>query len=140
MMEPRRLLALAAALNLTVCVGAASAQTVIVRNAPPDSAIEVVLNDTAVGTGEDQRQGRRARARRACPSALMKTETDAQIFVDICPTIRRVLVVERAVQVPLQDAGCTRRDMGGSSSSSRSARSSSTSAGRARRCFSGRAR
>jgi hypothetical protein len=32
MMDSRRLLALAAALNLTVCVGAA-AQTVIVRNA-----------------------------------------------------------------------------------------------------------
>jgi Outer membrane protein beta-barrel domain len=31
----------------------------------------------------------------------------------LCPTVRRVLIVERAVQVPVQDAGCTRRDMGG---------------------------
>jgi hypothetical protein len=43
----------------------------------------------------------------------MKTETDAQIFVDVCETVRRVLVVERSVSVPLQEAGCTRRDMGG---------------------------
>ena len=45
MMATRRLLAIAAALNLTVCVGAATAQTVIVRNAPPESTVEVVLNE-----------------------------------------------------------------------------------------------
>ncbi len=112
MMEPRRLLALAAALNLTVCVGAVTAQTVIVRNAPPDSPIEVVLNDTPVGSSKANDKGD-ALVTVGLSEHAMKTETDAQVLVDICPTVRRVLIVERAVQVPVQEAGCTRRDMGG---------------------------
>ena len=112
MMDPRRLLAVAAALNLTVCAGVSSAQTVIVRNAPPDSAVEVVLNDAPVGTAKTNDKGD-ALVPVGIGERLMKTETDAQVFVDTCPTVRRVLIVERAVQVPLQDAGCTRRDMGG---------------------------
>jgi hypothetical protein len=112
MMEPRRLLAVAAALNLTVSVGAARAQTVIVRNAPPDSPIEVVLNDAPVGSAKANDKGD-ALVSVGLPEHVMKTETDAQVFVDICPTVRRVLIVERAVQVPVQEAGCTRRDMGG---------------------------
>ena len=112
MMEPRRLLTLAAALNVTVCVGAATAQTVIVRNAPPDSAVEVVLNDAAVGSAKTNERGD-ALVPVGLSERLMKTETDAQIFVDICENVRRVLVIERAVSVPLQDVGCTRRDMGG---------------------------
>jgi hypothetical protein len=112
MMDSRRLLALAAALNLTVCAGAATAQTVIVRNAPPDSPVEVVLNDTPVGTAKTNDKGD-ALVPVGISERLMKTETDAQVFVDVCPTVRRVLIVERAVQVPPQDSGCTRRDMGG---------------------------
>jgi hypothetical protein len=112
MMEPRRLLTLAAALNLTVCVGAATAQTVIVRNAPPDSAVEVVLNDAAVGSAKTNDRGD-ALVPVGMSERLMKTETDAQIFVDVCKDIRRVLIVERAVSVPVPDVGCTRRDMGG---------------------------
>ena len=112
MMDPRRLLAVAAALNLTVCAGVSRAQTVIVRNAPPDSAVEVVLNDAPVGTAKTNDKGD-ALVPVGMGERLMKTETDAQVFVDTCPTVRRVLIVERAVQVPLQDAGCTRRDMGG---------------------------
>jgi len=112
MMEPRRLLAVAAALNLTVCVGAATAQTVIVRNAPPDSPVEVVLNDAAVGSAKTNDKGD-ALVPVGISERLMKTETDAQVFVDVCQNVRRVLIVERAVQVPLPEAGCTRRDMGG---------------------------
>lgn len=107
MIEPRRLLAIAAALNLTVCAGAATAQTVILRNAPPESTVEVVLNDTAVGTGKANEKGD-VLVSFGISERLMKTETDAQVFVDTCPTLRRVVVVERAVQVPLQDAGCAR--------------------------------
>lgn len=112
MMATRRLIAIAAALNLTVCVGAATAQTVIVRNAAAGSDVEVVLNDTPVGTAKANESGD-ALVPVGISERLMKTETDAQVFVDTCPTVRRVLIVERAVQVPVQDAGCTRRDMGG---------------------------
>ena len=69
MMESRRLLTLAAALNLTVCVGAATAQTVIVRNAPPDTPVEVVLNDAAVGSAQDQRAEAMRSCRLGCPNA-----------------------------------------------------------------------
>jgi hypothetical protein len=112
MIEPRRLLMLAAALNLTVCLGSATAQTVILRNAAPDSAVEVVLNDTPVGTGKANEKGD-VLVTVGLSEHAMKTETDAQIFVDACPAVRRVLIIERAVQVPAPDAGCTRRDMGG---------------------------
>jgi len=112
MIEPRRLLMLAAALNLTVCLGSATAQTVILRNAAPDSAVEVVLNDTPVGTGKANEKGD-VLVTVGLAERAMKTETDAQIFVDACPAVRRVLIVERAVQVPAPDAGCIRRDMGG---------------------------
>ena len=103
---------LAAALNLTVCVGSATAQTVIVRNAAPDSAVEVVLNDMPVGTGKANEKGD-VLVTVGLSEQVMKTETDAQIFVDACPDVRRVHIVERAVQVPIPGAGCTRRDMGG---------------------------
>ena len=50
MTETRRLLTLAAAIHLTLCAGVATAQTVLVRNAPPDSTIEVMLNSSPVGS------------------------------------------------------------------------------------------
>ena len=112
MMEPRRLLALAAALNLTVCAGAASAQTVIVRNAPPDSAVEVVLNDTRGRNWQDQRQGRRARARRhvRAPHEDRDRRPDIRRYLPGGPPGAR----RRARGAgPLQETGCTRRDMGG---------------------------
>ena len=84
MIEPRRLLMLAAALNLTVCLGSATAQTVILRNAAPDSAVEVVLNDTPVGTGKANEKGD-VLVTVGLSEHAMKTETDAQIFVDACP-------------------------------------------------------
>lgn len=112
MMVSGRLLAVAAALNLTVCVGVAAAQTVIVRNAPLDSTIEVFLNDTPVGTAKPNDKGD-ALVPVGITERLMKSEIDAQVFVDVCPTARRVHVLERAVIVPLPEAGCTRRDMGG---------------------------
>ena len=87
----------------------ARARTVLVRNAPPDSA----------SGAEYHRSERPKRARPECgrrrqlAETVNKTETDAQIFVDVCPTVRRVIIVERALTPASPDAGCTRRDMGG---------------------------
>jgi len=112
MIDSRRLPTLAAAISLTLGVGVARAQTVLVRNAPPDSKIEVVLNTAPVG---ETRAG-------AAGIGLVdvnlqknvnKEETDAQVFVDVCPEVRRVVLVERALTPPSPDAGCSRRDMGG---------------------------
>jgi hypothetical protein len=112
MMESRRLPTLAAALTLTLSAGVASAQTVLVRNAPPDSSLEVVLNTTPIGTATADARGI-ATLPVSLSKNLNKTETDAQIFVDVCANVRRVLVAERALSIPAPEAGCTRRDMGG---------------------------
>jgi hypothetical protein len=112
MTESRRLLCLAAAINLTLGVGAATAQTVLVRNAPPDSTIEVVLNTSPAGSTKVGASGI-ATIEAKLLTDPAKTETDAQIFVDVCGTTRRVLLAERGVQLPSPEAGCVRRDMGG---------------------------
>jgi hypothetical protein len=112
MMDWRRLMILAAAFHVTLGVDTARAQTVLVRNAPPDSSIEVVLNTAPVGTSKTGAAGV-AVVDVNLQKTVNKTETDAQIFVDVCPTVRRVLIVERALTPAASDAGCTRRDMGG---------------------------
>jgi hypothetical protein len=112
MIESRRLLVVAAALTLTVGVGVVSAQTVIIRNAPAGSNVELVLNTSAIGSAKVD-SGGYATLPVSMSKHINKTETDALIFLDTCETTRRVLIVERSFQPPSQDAGCTRRDMGG---------------------------
>lgn len=112
MMEPWRLLTPAAALTLTLGVGVASAQTVIVKNAPAGSDIELVLNATTVESAKADAEGV-ARLGVNLSKNVNKTQTDAQIFVDVCPDVRRVYIAERGVLPPPQEPGCSRRDMGG---------------------------
>lgn len=112
MIEPRRLLPLAAALILTLGVGVASAQTVIVKNAPAGSNIELVLNATTIESAKADAEGV-AKLGVNLSKNVNKTQTDAQIFVDICGDVRRVYIAERGIQPPPQEPGCVRRDMGG---------------------------
>jgi hypothetical protein len=112
MREPRRLLALAAALNLVLGVGAVSAQTVIVKNAPAGSNIELVLNATTIESAKADAEGV-ARLGVNLSKNVNKSQTDAQIYVDVCGDVRRVYIAERGIQPPPQEAGCVRRDMGG---------------------------
>lgn len=107
----RRLVTAAAGFFL-LTAGAAHAQTVLVRNAPPDSNVEVVLNSSPVGTGKVGAAGI-ALIDVNLQKHVNKTETDAQIFVDVCENVRRVVVVERGFSVPSPEVGCNRRDMGG---------------------------
>jgi len=46
-----RLLAIAAALNMTAGAASAAAQTVLVRKAPPGMAVEALLNDVVTASG-----------------------------------------------------------------------------------------
>jgi hypothetical protein len=108
----RRLVTAAAAFHLLLTAGAAHAQTVLVRNAPPDSNVEVVLNASPVGTGKVGAAGI-VLIDVNLQKQVNKTETDAQIFVDVCENVRRVVIVERAFSVPSPEVGCNRRDMGG---------------------------
>ena len=112
MMEPRRLLTLAAALNVTVCVGARDGADGNRSQRAPGFDGRSRPNDAAVGSAKTNERGD-ALVPVGLSERLTKIETDAQVLVDICESVRRVLIVERSVSVPLQEVGCTRRDMGG---------------------------
>lgn len=102
-----RLLALAAVLNATAAV--ASAQTVLVRNAPPGMSVELLLNDAVVATGTASPAGE--------VSLDLKMpdpgEMDANIYADVCEKTRRVLVVDRNKRPSPPPAGCDRREISG---------------------------
>jgi hypothetical protein len=108
----RRPLLLAAVFIVTVAVGAAIAQTVVVTGAPPGATVELVLNAGPIG------------ATKADPAGIAtlpvnltahgrKAETDVHIFVDVCDQARRVTLVEIGWQAPSPAAGCTRHEIFG---------------------------
>jgi len=103
------LLAVAAALQLTAGLGAATAQTVIVRRAPAGTAVSVVVNNEPAGTAAADATGT---ATVAFKMPGGKAETDARMYVDACEKERRVVIVERGVDAEAQAAGCTRNEVG----------------------------
>ena len=110
-MQPWRRLALAAAINVTVGVGVVSAQTVIVKNAPPGSPVELVMNADTVASATVSPGGEAKLVGKLTGSAA-ETGTDVRILVDVCVNLRRVLLVERGMQ-PLPQEACSRREIGG---------------------------
>lgn len=109
MMGPWRRLALAAAIYVTAGAGVTTAQTVIVRNAPAGTAIELVLNTDAIGTVKADAKGE-ATLPVNLPAHGGRAETDVNIYVDVCEGIRRVVLVERGLQPPAPEgASCSRK-------------------------------
>lgn len=109
-MKTVRPIALAAALHVMILVGGASAQTVIVRNAPPNSTIEFVLNGSVAATATAGADGL---ATLTATKGLGDRETmDAFVWVDECGTRRRVQVVNHLQQPPPSD-GCRRSQVQG---------------------------
>jgi hypothetical protein len=104
-----RPLAAAAVLKLSVCVAAADAQTVIVRSAPPGSSVEVTVNAKPAGSAKVD-PGGDATVAFDLRALIGRVQMDADVYVDTCDTVRRVLIVERGQQAPVQEAACTRRD------------------------------
>jgi hypothetical protein len=105
-----RALVLAALFN-AILAGAAHAQTVIVRSAPPAAPIEVLVNTEAAGSATADASGD-ARVTLNMFAAAGKSETDAYLFVDFCQdNRRRVLIVERSGQPPAPVPGCDRRQI-----------------------------
>jgi hypothetical protein len=103
----------AIAAALFVCAsGVAGAQTVIVRKAPPGSTVEVTLNSTPAGTATVN-DGGDAVVPVKVPFSSGRQETDAFLFVEVCDTVRRVLIVEKAAPVPPPAADCQRHDLPG---------------------------
>jgi len=111
MSKPLRLLAMAAALNITAA-GAAVAQTVIVEGATPGQTVEVVVNSAPAATGAVAADGVATVAANLPKNAAGRLEMDARLYLDACDKVRRVLIVERN-QLPASQPGCTRTDIPG---------------------------
>lgn len=112
MMKRWRPLALAAAIEVTLCIGIATAQTVVVRGALPGSTFEFVLNGTTIGSAAADAAGDATVAVNQATN-VGKPEMDAHIYVDLCDKLRRVLVVDRILQPPPESAGCIRTQLVG---------------------------
>ena len=112
MMKPMRLL-VAAALFVMMGSGVARAQTVMIRNAPPGETIEAFLNATKVASASVQPNGETTLPLNLRENNAGKTEIDANIFIDVCDKIRRIIVVERGQPAAIQEPGCERRDIPG---------------------------
>src|SRR5512142_973909 len=109
MIESWRPLVLAAALSVSAGMGVATAQTVIVKNAPSGLAIQLVLNSATVGTARADTSGNATIAAKL-PATI---DTDVHIFVDLCGTSRRILFIERGLQPQGAAPGCDRREIVG---------------------------
>lgn len=112
MTNPMRLLVMAAALNGTLGIGIAGAQTIFLRNVPAGTAVEVVVNGDRTGEGKAGDDGNAS-----VPFKLAKDgtrpEMDASVFVDSCGTIRRVILVDRGRAPAAADSGCDRSEITG---------------------------
>jgi hypothetical protein len=112
MSKPPRLLAVAAALMTTLGTGVASAQTVMIRNGPPNTNAEVMLNGASVGTGTTNEAGEVTIALNTGTNVGDKG-VDANLFVDVCDKMRRIQIVDRTKIVPAPAEGCDRREISG---------------------------
>jgi hypothetical protein len=104
-----RIVATAAAV-VTATAGAASAQTVYLRNAPAGNSVEVFVNAASAGTGTVDAAGE-AKVPFTLPEG--KTEMDANVYVDTCGTARKVRIVDRGRQPQSTAEGCDRREISG---------------------------
>jgi opacity protein-like surface antigen len=106
-----RPLALAAALNVTLVVAAASAQSVIVVHAPPGSTIDVAMNTAAIGSATADAQGQ-ATVPLGAAALGGRPSINVRLYVDRCETTRRVVLVEPGLQAAPAGA-CVRQDIPG---------------------------
>jgi hypothetical protein len=112
MKNGRRLL-VAAALLMAVGSGKASAQTVMVRRVPASETVEVFLNAAKVATAVVDASGDTRLPLNLRENNAGKTEIDANVFIDVCDKIRKVIVVERGQPPATQEPGCDRREISG---------------------------
>ena len=112
MTSPLRLLGLAAALNLSLGLGPAAAQRVMVRHVPVGTVVEVVLNGAAVGNGTVDQSGD-VTIPFTLPEKDGKAEMDAYVFVDTCEKSRRIVIADASRPASPAAEGCDRREIPG---------------------------
>jgi hypothetical protein len=112
MSKSPRLLAVAAALIATLGAGVASAQTVMIRNGPPNTSAEVMLNGAVVGTGTTNDAGEVTIALNT-GTTVGDQGIDANLFVDVCDKMRQIQIVDRTKVVPAPAESCDRREVSG---------------------------
>jgi hypothetical protein len=98
--------------SLSVCVHAASAQTVIVKGAPAGTPVELVLNGTSVATATADAEGL---ATVAVPSTSQTapastTQTRTNVIVDRCGNARRIHLVDVGAGAPANST-CVRESV-----------------------------
>ncbi len=111
MISPRvwRPLALAGVLGATLGAATAAAQTVVVRGVPAGSTAELVQDGAAPSSAAPNQAG----------DAILKgnltdrAEVRVNIYVDVCPTVRRVTVIGRDGVPAAAQAGCERTQVPG---------------------------
>jgi hypothetical protein len=112
MLKPWRPRVVAAVLCLSIQAALASAQTVIARNVPAGSTVELVLNSAKVGTATADAAGD-AKLPFSLQQSGAKAEMDASVHVDQCPDLRRIVLIERNQTPDPPEVGCSRRDITG---------------------------
>jgi hypothetical protein len=98
-------------LSTTVVTAVATAQTVIVRRAPAGGSVEIVMGSNVLGTGTVDPLGDATVTLTSFPGT--GTEAALQVFIDVCGTSRRVVLVERSFQASPVSADCVRRAVSG---------------------------
>ena len=95
---------------MTIGIGSAAAQTVIVTDASPGTAVEVQMIEGTGGRGTTDAKGN-ASVALALPAGT--TQTDVHVFVDTCDMRVGVQVVGAGLQPTPSMAGCMRHDIAG---------------------------
>lgn len=111
MISPRlwRPLALACLLSATLGAATAGAQTIVIRGLVPGAAAELLhdgappITGAANDAGDAILKGRLADA----------TEVRVNFYVDVCPNVRRVVIVDRDALPPAAPSGCERTPIAG---------------------------
>ena len=107
----------------------AGAQTVYARHAPPGRVVRAVVNRTDAGQATVDANGN-AKIPIELSALAGKAEMDANVFVDVCADVTRIVVVENGRSPLAPNPGCERRDVQGLYAARATASSSSTSARR----------
>ena len=110
-LKPVRLLALGL-LFAVATAATAHAQTVIVRNVPAGDAVEVFVNAAKSASGVADPAGN-AQLTINLKTAGVAGDMDSRVYVDVCPKLRRIHVVDRNKPPAAKDEGCERREING---------------------------